>query len=191
MLEKRRSEKIKPPAELEKIITEILVANKRSVLPFVKIFNYSGENITVSQLGALVGVFEIADQSEESAYIVNFLASVAKKEYFINPRRASVESFEAALHKVNLALSMLVKHGNTAWLGKLNGAIASLEKNNIHFSVTGEARIFLLRNDHFSDISLNLASEESSLHPIKPFVEVGSGRLLPGDKIVIASPEPL
>lgn len=191
MLEKRRSEKIKPSAELEKIITEILVANKRSVLPFVKIFNYSGENIAVSQLGALVGVFEIAEQSEESAYIVNFLASVAKKEYFINPRRGAVESFEAALHKINLALSMLVKHGNTAWLGKLNGAIASLEKNNIHFSVTGEAKIFLLRNGHFSDISLNLASEESSLHPIKTFVEVGSGRLLIGDKIIIASPEPL
>jgi hypothetical protein len=191
MLEKRRSEKIKPSAELEKIITEILVANKRSVEPFVKIFNYSGENIAVSQLGALAGVFEITDQSEESAYIVNFLASVAKKEYFINPRRASVESFEAALHKINLALSMLVKHGNTTWLGKLNGAIASLEKNNIHFSVTGKAKIFLLRNNHFSDISLDLASEESSLHPIKTFVEVGSGRLLPGDKIIIASPEPL
>lgn len=185
----KRQEKIKPAAELEKIITEILVANKRSAEPFVKVFNYSGENISVSQLGTLAGIFEIADQSEESAYIVNFLASVAKKEYFINPRRGAVESFEAALHKINLALSMLVKHGNTAWLGKLHGAISVLERNNIHFSVTGSAKILLLRNNRFSEISTDLASEESSLHPIKTFVEVGSGRLLPGDKIIIASPE--
>lgn len=185
----KRQEKIKPAAELEKISTEIAVANRRSAEPFIKVFNYSGENISVSQLGALAGVFEIADQSEESAYIVNFLASVAKKEYFINPRRGAVESFEAALHKINLALSMLVKHGNTAWLGKLHGAISVLERNNIHFSVTGEAKILLLRNNRFSEISTDLASEESSLHPIKTFVEVGSGRLLPGDKIIIASPE--
>jgi hypothetical protein len=185
----KRQEKIRSAAELEKIATEIAVTNRRSAEPFIKVFNYSGENISVSQLGTLAGVFEIADKSEESAYIVNFLASVAKKEYFINPRRGAVESFEAALHKINLALSMLVKHGNTAWLGKLNGAIGVVEKNNIHFSVTGEAKILLLRNNHFSDISADLASEESSLHPIKTFVEISSGRLLPGDKIIITSPE--
>ena len=189
MPDRKLPEKIKLTAELEKIATEILVANGRSVEPFIKIFNYSGENITTSQLGALVGVFEISEPNDESAYIVNFLASVAKKEYFLNPRRGAVESFEATLHKINLALSLLVKHGNTSWLGKLHGAIGVLEKNQIHFSVTGEVKILLLRNNHFSEISAGLASEESALHPIKTFVEVSSGRLLPNDKIIIASPE--
>lgn len=189
MLEKKRQDKIKTAAVLEKSIAEILVANGRSVEPFVKVFTYSGENVTQSPLGVLVGVFEIAEQSEDSAYIVNFLASVAKKEYFSNPRRGAIESFEAALHKINLALAELVKHGNIAWLGKLHGALGILEKNSLHFSVTGEAKILLLRNGGFSEISADLASEESHTHPIKTFVEVSSGHLMSQDKVIFTSPE--
>lgn len=189
MQEKKRQEKIRLSAPLEKVTTEILAANGRSIEPFIKVFNYSGENITTSPLGALVGVFEVAEQSEDSAYIVNFLASVAKKEYFNNPRRGAIESFEAALHKINLALAELVKHGNIAWLGKLHGVLGVLEKNNLHFSVTGKAEILLLRNNTLSEISAGLASDESSLHPIKTFVEVSSGRLMVDDKIILTSPE--
>ena len=189
MLEKKRQEKIRTVAELEKTVTEILVANGRSIEPFVKVFSYSDENIAKSLLGTLIGVFEIADQSEDSAYIVNFLASVAKKEYFSNPRRGAVESFEAALHKINLALAELVKHGNIAWLGKFHGALGVLEKSNLHFSVTGDAEIILLRNGSFGEISAGLASVESSLHPIKTFVEISSGRMVPEDKVIFTSPE--
>lgn len=175
--------------ELERSIVEILVANGRSLEPFIKTFGYTGENVTKLGLGTLVGVFEIDEKSEDSAYIVNFLASVAKKEYFNNPRRGAVESFEAALHKINLALAELVKHGNVAWLGKFHGALGVFEKNNLHFSVTGDARILLLRNESLTDIASGLSSEESHIHPIKTFVEVSSGRLMPADKIILASPE--
>lgn len=189
MHEKKRPEKILPISEIKPSVTEVLVANGRSFEPFVRTFSYTGENITRSSLGTLLGVFEIDDQHEDSAYIVNFLASVAKKEYFNNPRRGAIESFEAALHKMNLALAELVKHGNITWLGKFHGAIGVLEKNNLHFSVTGHAKILLLRNDILADISEGLASEESHIHPIKTFVEVSSGRLTPHDQILLSSPE--
>jgi len=189
MHEKKNQEKTKPLPEFEKEITEILVANGRSFQPFIRTFSYSGENISKVNLGSLVGVFEIEEQSEDSAYIVNFLASVAKKEYFNNPRRGAIESFEAALHKVNLALAELVKHGNVAWLGKFHGALAVLEKNHFHFSVTGKAQILLFRNQALSDISEGLASEESNTHPIKTFVEVSSGRLVENDRILVTSPD--
>jgi len=189
MQEKKRQEKNIPLPELRSTVTEILVANGRSFQPFVRTFHYTGENITKSNLGSLIGVFEIDELSEDCAYIVNFLASVAKKEYFSNPRRGAIESFEAALHKINLALSELVKHGNVTWLGKLHGTLAVLEKNNIHFSVTGQAKILLLRNNTVSDISEGLASEESRLHPIKTFVEVSSGRLTLSDRVILTSPE--
>lgn len=189
MPEKKRPEKNRTLLELERSLAEISVANGRAVEPFIKVFSSSGENVTKSALGSLAGVFVVDDTSEDSAYIVNFLASVAKKEYFNNPRRGAIESFEAALHKINLALAELVKHGNVAWLGHLHGALCVLEKNTLHFSVTGEARILLLRNALFSEISEGLASPDSHTHPIKTFVEVSSGRLLPQDKVLIASPE--
>lgn len=189
MQEKKRQEKTPSIPELKSSVAEILVANGRSFQPFIRTFSYTGENVSKSGLGTLVGVFEIDEMSEDSAYIVNFLASVAKKEYFNNPRRGAIESFEAALHKINLALAELVKHGNVAWLGKFHGAIGVLEKNNLHFSVTGKANIILFRNNALSDISVGLSSEESRLHPIKTFVEVSSGRLMLDDRIIITSPE--
>ncbi len=189
MPEKRYPEKTKPLPELEISVSEILAANGRSFEPYIKTFRQNGENVTAAGLGTLVGVFEISERSEDSAYIVNFLASVAKKEYFINPRRGAVESFEGALHKINLALAELVKHGNVAWLGKFHGVIGVFEKNNFHFSAAGEGKILLLRNEGLSDIAEGLASEESSAHPLKTFVEISSGRLLPDDKVILASPE--
>jgi len=189
MLDKKHQEKIKLVPELGKTIAEILVANGRDVEPFIKVFNYSDENVEKSSLGSLIGVFEIAEKSDDSTYIVNFLTSVAKKEYFNNPRRGSIESFEAALHKINLALAELVKDGNIAWLGKFHGALGVLEKNNLHFSVTGKAQILLSHNGSFSEISEGISSSESHTHPIKTFVEISSGRLVAGDKIIFTSPE--
>lgn len=189
MTEKKSPQSKSASGELTRAFHEILVADKRSYEPFVKVFSAIGENVSKLDLGTLVGVFEVDEKNEEAAYIVNFLASVAKKEYFNNPRRGPIESFEAALHKVNVALAELVKHGNVSWLGKLHGTLAVLEKNNLHFSVTGESALLLLRQDQFSEISAGLASEEASLHPLKTFVEVSSGRLLEGDFLILTTPE--
>jgi hypothetical protein len=115
--------------ELEKTISPVLVVNNSSLKPYVELFEYSPENIYQQPLGSLVGFFEIKEYSQDSAYIVNFLTSVLKKEYYINPKRPVTESLDSALHKVNLALSELAKQGNVEWLGKLNAAICVLEKN--------------------------------------------------------------
>lgn len=189
MLDRKQENKAKLIPDLQKKIAEIYIGNGRTSEPFIKVFQYNEENITKSSLGSLIGVFEIAEKSEDSTYIVNFLASVAKKEYFNNGRRGSIESFETSLHKINLALAELVKNGNIAWLGRLHGAIGVLEKNNLHFSVTGDAKIFLFRNGNLSEISEGIASTESSAHPIKTFIEISSGRLLTNDKIIFTSPE--
>jgi hypothetical protein len=189
MKEKKTPLKKAVAGELSRSFHEILVADKRAYEPFVKVFQAVGENVSKLDLGSLVGVFEVDEKSEDAAYIVNFLASVAKKEYFNNPRRGPIESFEAALHKVNVALAELVKHGNVSWLGKLHGALAVVEKNNLHFSVTGEGAFLLLRQGQFSEISAGLASSESEVHPLKTFVEVSSGRLLEDDTLLLITPE--
>lgn len=171
--------------ELKKTISTILVANDKDLRPYIELFEYTGENIIQQQLGTLLGTFEIQDDSKDSAYIVNFLTSVAKKEYFVNPKRSAAESFEAALHKVNLALSELANHGNVSWLGKLDAAICVLESNYFHFSVAGNAKVLLLRNNTITDISEDLASDKSESHPIKTFINISSGNLEKDDKLII------
>ncbi len=171
------------------VLTEILVAENKHLELFVKSFHYESENITTKHLGRIFGFFEITNTDEDNAYIVNFLASVVKKEYFQNTKRSAAESFEAALHKVNLALTELVKQGNAAWLGSLEATIAVLEDDTLHFSVTGDAAIFLYRNTEGHCISDGLADKDAALHPLKTFLEISSGKLLPKDLLLFTSPE--
>lgn len=184
----RNNDKIKESLkELEKKISPVLVVNNGSLKPYVESFQYFPENVYQQPLGILSGFFEIKEYSEDSAYIVNFLNSVLKKEYYINPKRPVTESLDSALHKVNVALSELAKHGNVNWLGKLDGAVCIFEKNNLHFSVAGDAKVLLYRNQAFNDISEGLASDPADPHPLKTFVNVSSGRLENRDKLLITS----
>jgi hypothetical protein len=184
---RKNLENEKNNGELVKIITPIAVINKKPLKPYIELFEFQPENIIQKPLGQLLGVFEIKDFSEDSAYIVNFLTSVVRKEYYINPRRSAPESLEASLHKVNVALSELVEHGNTNWLGRFDAAICSIEKNILHFSVTGSARVILIRNGILTDISEGLEPESDEAHPIKTFVNVSSGKLEDADRIIITT----
>jgi hypothetical protein len=189
MKERKRE---KPPHDFRenvRVISQIQATRGRDAEHFIKVFRHEGDNVASATLGTLLGVFEIDDSSEDSKYIVNFLFSVAKNEYFCNPKRAAVESFEAALHKINVALAEIVKHGNIRWLGKLHGTIAILERNSMHLSAAGNGRIYLSRNGSFSHISEGLASPEAIERPIKTFIEISSGQLTPGDRILFLLPE--
>lgn len=178
-------EKNKP--EMDFSIYPILVVNDSKLKPYIESFSYSPSNVIQQPLGNLLGFLKISDTSEDSAYIVNFLASVLKKEYYINPRRSVEESLDQTLHKVNVALSEIAKNGNVNWLGTLDCAICVLEKNDFHFSVSGKGKILLLRGDVITDISEGLASADEDPHPIKTFVNVSSGLIKIGDKILVTS----
>jgi hypothetical protein len=185
MLQKNE-EKNNSIIKLENSISNILVVNKLKSKPFIEAFEYQAENISLQSLGTLLGFFKIKDSSEDSAYIVNFLTSVLKKEYYSNSKRGVNNSFDAALHKVNLALAELAKHGNIKWLGNLDAAICVLEKTNLHFSVSGKSKILLLRNKNLLDISegFEISGEPN---PLKTFVDVSSGHLENLDKLLITS----
>lgn len=173
--------------EMVKTISPVLAINNPSLRPYIEIFEYHPENIVQQPLGSLVGFFEIKDYSDDSAYVVNFLTSVLKKEYYANPKRSVTESFDSALQKVNVALSEVVKHGNMGWLGHIDGAVCILEKNSLHLSVTGSAQVLLSRGNLLADISEDLAPEKDAPNPLKTFVNVSSGRMESGDKILITS----
>lgn len=177
-----------PSTVLEKNFREIVVGSGRSQEPYVIAFHYASDNVSGSPLGTLFGFFEVEIHDQDAAYIVNFLASVAKKEYFANPRRSPIESFEAALHKINVALAEIVKHGNVSWLGHLHGAIGAASENSLNFSVTGEGELYLAREESLRSISEGLAETGDEPHPLKTFTEVSSGDLHDGDLIFALSP---
>ncbi|OGI29214.1 MAG: hypothetical protein A2288_00385 [Candidatus Moranbacteria bacterium RIFOXYA12_FULL_44_15] len=172
---------------LEPTFADVLVCKNAKERPMLEIFTQEPENISQQNLGKIIGILEIDDQSEDSSYIVNYLISVVKKEYFSRSKRGPIESFEAALHKANLALSKLAEHGNINWIGKINAAIAIIEKNNLHISCAGSAKVLLLRLKTITDVSEKSEPETSEPNPIKTFEEVLSGRLENEDKLILAT----
>ncbi len=166
----------------------ITVGSGRSAEPYIIAFHHKSDNVAGKNLGTLFGFFEVEVHDEDAAYIVNFLASVAKKEYFANPRRSIEDSFETTLHKVNVALAEIAKEGNVSWLGHLHGALACISDANLHFSATGNGVLGLLREDTFRPISDGLAENLSEPHPLKTFTEVSSGKLIAGDILLALSP---
>jgi len=181
---KRKAEK--KIALLEPIFNEVLVSNSKRITPFLEILIAPPENVTHQKLGTIFGIFEIIDYSDDSSYIVNYLISVIKKEYFSSSKRTSLESLELSLHKANLALSKLAAHDNVNWIGKVNAICGVIEKNNFHFSQTGNITALLLRSRSLTEISENIIPEDK-LNPLKTFVNLSSGKILSGDKIIVTT----
>ncbi len=186
-MQKRKADK--KVIGLESHFESILVCNDKKIRPYIEIFVHEPENVTQRNLGTLLGIFSMDDFSEDSSYIVNYLVSVIKKEYFSKIKRAPIESFEAALHKANLALSRLAEHENISWIGKLSAIVAIIEKNNLHLTQTGTASALLLRARSLSDVSEGLAPDELEPNPLKTFVNVASGRLEKEDRLIITTRE--
>jgi len=184
MTRKRLDKKI---PVLEPSFREILVCKPKNAKPYMEVFVHEPENVFQQNLGILFGVLEINDPSPDSSYVVNYLISVIKKEFFSNIKRGTIESFEAALHKANLALSKLAEHEHISWIGKINAICAVYEKNNIHLTQTGSACALLLRSKTLVNISEG--GETEAPNPLKTFQEVVSGRLEDGDKIVVTTDE--
>lgn len=166
----------------------ITVGSGRAAEPYIIAFHYKSDNVAGKPLGTLFGFFEVEVHDEDAAYIVNFLASVAKKEYFTNPRREVNESFETTLHKINVALAELAKEGNVSWLGHLHGILGAVSEGTVHFSATGDGVLALVRENSLRPISDGLAEVTSEPHPLKTFTEVSSGKLLPNDVLLALSP---
>ena len=169
--------------------SNVFVAKNAKKRAFIEQFNYSSVSFTQKDLGSILGFFVVRDNTKTSENIVNFLASEVKKKYFSPIQKNAEEKFESTLHHVNRALEEIANIGNIEWLGQIDGAVCVVDATTIHFSVTGNAHILLLRDNTLINISDGLAHEEAAEQPLKTFVDISSGELCPNDKIIITSQE--
>ena len=183
------SQQKKDMSDLAADIRDIFVVNAQKHRPYLELFRYTPENIAQQKLGTFLGFFHIRDRSHESGYVVNFLTSTAKKEYFANPKRTAPESFEAALHKVNIALAELAKQGNVNWLGTIDAVLCAVESDMVHIGVAGNGTTLLIRNGTTSAISEGLASSEATTNPLKTFADITSGHIQRDDTLILTTPE--
>ncbi|MDF1498611.1 MAG: hypothetical protein P1P85_04655 [Patescibacteria group bacterium] len=168
-------------------LREIVFSNEEGK-SFCDIFIYEPENIEEQGLGNLYIVGEIVNFSDNSSYLVNLLASIAKKEFYANPKKSTIESLESSLHKVNTNLSKITEQGNIDWIGNLNMACGTYKSGELHISQVGKIKTILIRDGQVTDIGKDITNEENP-HPFKTFANIASGDLEIGDLVLLATPE--
>ena len=168
-------------------VREIVFCNEEKN-SFCDIFVYEPENVDEQKLGNLYIVGEIVNFSESSSYLVNLLASIIKKEFYSKPKRSTMESLEAGLHKANSTLSGLAEQGNVDWIGNLNMICGAYKENELYFSHVGGVKTLLVRDNQITDIGKNIIKEEKP-HPFKTFANIASGEIEKNDLLLLATPE--
>lgn len=73
----------------------------------------------------------------------------------------------------------------TAWMGNFNAIIGVVNKNDFYFTKAGQGKIMLMREEELNDIGEDLESGGQSA--IESFLDISSGQITPGDKIILAT----
>jgi len=139
--------------------------------------------------GILYFVIEIINTDPAMRDIAKLIVDTTIDAYYKEPVEDPLSKFEAALKKVNEKLASLAEEGEVGWVGKTNAIIAVLAGNNLHLSQAGTAEAYLIRNSKIIHISEGLSSSAERPHPLKTFLNIASGELFIGDKILISTAE--
>lgn len=133
-------------------------------------------------LGRLVAVAETEARDGVGNDLLDMVISAIQREYYRDPSRGILPSFESALHQANLVLHDSVDRGVRDWMGYFNVAIGVLAGNVLHISVAGEAMVLLARRARVATISYGL-SHLPITNPLRTFSQVASGAISSRDTI--------
>lgn len=137
--------------------------------------------------GSLYAVIEVEDAGGHAEDLAEVIIDTLHSEYYDDPDKESLASFESALAKVNEALAEKTQEGQINWLGKLNGILAVLSGNTLHLTQAGKAEAYLYRGDHALHVSEGLAGD--SINPLRTFINVASGDLTENDRLALVTPD--
>lgn len=137
----------------------------------------------------LVG--ELANIIPQNARMLNRLFLLVEKEYIASPSEKPKDRMKHALSKGNEFLLKESKKGNTDWLGNIHCVILLLSTPRkslpeMFFAKVGAMHIIIGRDKRIIDVEKTLG-EILRPHHVKAFGNVVSGKLLPGDKMFIAT----
>ncbi|KKR18177.1 MAG: hypothetical protein UU65_C0003G0183 [candidate division CPR2 bacterium GW2011_GWC1_41_48] len=166
---------------------KIQSAHKKNAPGFAYAYEYHPDKEANKDKGSIFGVIEILGNAESSKVIAEIVLDSVKEAYYESNKQEALPRFEYALGRVNEALVEAAEDGKIAWLGKLSAVIAVLREKELHVTQTGGAQAHLLRKKNFIQITEGL-SPKGALHPLKTFVNIASGSVDRGDKLVFFTP---
>ena len=143
------------------------------------VFSYNYEGNATNGLGSLFIVGHVQPATEDTSYMVNLVASLAKREYYAQETLAPKEAFSKSLKKINEVLQEFFKNKDAL----INIGIFAIARENIFISRLGKFKIILARNGQDIDILNNIKLFDKEHIQEKEFSNIISGKIAPKDKI--------
>ncbi len=137
-------------------------------------------------LGRLFVAAEAEERDGVGKELIDTIVQALQNEYYRDPSRGILSSFEAALHQVNLVLYDAVEQGVREWMGSFSMAVGVLSKKSLHVSTAGEGAVLLIRQSRMNEVSEGL-SRLPIIDPLRTFNQVASGIVSTRDVLIFGS----
>lgn len=175
------------------VAKEILLKGAAKEGP-VDLFSYDGDARGSANTRALGNLYVVGNiQQGESAgsaddidvgYVLNLVASLAKREYYADQSLAPKDAFSGALKKINGVVEEFFKKKDT----KINIGIFAIAGDQIHISKLGKFKILLARDGKNIDILNNIQLFDKESTQEKEFSNIISGKIIEGDRVLAYYP---
>ncbi|MCL5093880.1 MAG: protein phosphatase 2C family protein [Patescibacteria group bacterium] len=149
-------------------------------------YEHQPKEIDEQNHGSLFVVIELSGPVASSQEISELIIDTLHSEYYRDLDRDPLESFEAALSKINEELTDITEQGKIHWLGRLNAVLAVISDHTLHLTQAGNAEAYLFRKNQMSHITSDLAGD--NVNPLRTFINIASGEIQEDDKIGFFSP---
>lgn len=116
--------------------------------------------------------------------LLDTIAAALRDEYYRDPKRAMLASFEAALTAANARLAASAARGESDWLNNLQGTVSVFHDRTLHLSRVGSSSLFLARHGHLTDIGEGL-SDPNVRNPKAAFTNIASGTIAEHDALAL------
>ncbi|MFA6492945.1 MAG: hypothetical protein WCV58_02315, partial [Patescibacteria group bacterium] len=153
---------------------------------FLSSMHTKPQDLTKSTMGEVFSLIEILSPWHSSAQIGQMVINNFSKAYYQDGSTSDLVNFETALKKINDNLAQVTQNGETEWIGKLNGALATIVGDSLILSPSGKIEAYLFRNGKIDHLTQGL-NQKVEIHPLKTFSNVVSGQLKVHDKVLIAN----
>ena len=170
------------------VAKEILIKGNAKEGP-VDLFSYNNNGNTralgnLFVIGNIQGGADVNSDDIDVGYVLNLVASLAKREYYINSDASPKEAFAGALKKINGVVEEFFKNKET----KINIGIFAVAGDQIHISKLGKFKILLAREGKNIDILNNIQLFDKESTQEKEFSNIISGKVVEGDRVLAFYP---
>lgn len=176
-------------SNIPSITRELISVDESGVNGFADTFIFEPETAKEKRLGILFVVAEITKPSKHSKDLIEGIAEMMQNQFYKGEEADILKNFELSLRNVNETLAEIAEHGITSWIGNMNATIAVLKDSELHVATTGDSNAYLIRNEEIASIKAKyFPTQADKDNPLKTFVNVASGRVYEGDKLLFTTP---